>query len=333
MKENYEKVLLGLGVVVAIVLGVFGFLSLSSVDEEFGEASNTMNDAEPIRSRGFIDESVASLTSPPMLSQVETAQGRSVDLFTSVPYYVRKGEEQAIDLLAPGAPVVHPPIPNEWWITHKIDPGFGDSPQRDEDGDGFSNLEEYEAETNPTDENSFPSLFAKVKVSDLKETKWLLKFTDYGAAGYSFKIEDTNRQTNRISGGGAVKVGERFFPDGPYAQRFLYQEKFTKEERGLQRAHARVEDLKPGKEGTIYEIPNNNKEPESDFTATFYLDTPDQKGNPFDIDEGMSFALPYDEDAEVKPFTFKEVQDGGSSILLLWESNGETKELKLSVPQ
>ena len=87
-------------------------------------------------------------------------QGRSVPLFVSVPIVERDGI-----LIKPDEPIpqVCPPLSNEWILKNGLD--FLDSSlaSRDPDRDGFSNLEEFEAETDPRDSGNHPSRMNKLQ--------------------------------------------------------------------------------------------------------------------------------------------------------------------------
>jgi hypothetical protein len=337
MKNNYEKILIAVAAVVALVLIVFAFLKVKSVEENFTDADETRRSADQINAELPVSQAALTLTDPMTLEPVVVGADREVGSFTGINLFVRKGQDSPVDLLASEEPPVHPPIPNIWWIENGIDPGFGDSPQRDHDEDGFSNLEEYEAGTDTADADSFPSLFNKIQVASVEEEQWYLRFSDFGGGNLSFKIEglqDGQKVENRMGAGAAVAPNAMFFEDEPYANRFKYLGTVQKEtDSGIEKSFARIEDLKPGKEGTIYEYPSgSHKTLESDYTARLYLDTPDQRDNEFTVPEGPDFALPYDPDAEEKPYLLKEIGNNGQTLLLLWNDDGEEKELRLNVP-
>lgn len=335
MKDSYEKVLLVVAAIAAIALAVFGFLKTKAV-EGFSEASENPRSSPPIQGEVLVNESAASLAKPPRLEPVVVGQVREVENFTGVDLFVRRGEETPLDLLAPETKPVHPPIPNRWWTKNGIDPGFADSPQRDHDEDGFSNIEEYDAKTNPADSNSFPSLFAKIKVAGVDKEQWYLRFSNFGGTSLRFNIEGKlNGKLEKTKGNidKPTQVGEVFFEEGGYKGRFKYVELLKKDVRGIEKEFAKVEDQKVGKAGKTYEIPSGaHRTLQTDYSARLYLDTPDEVGTKFTVEEGMSFSLPYDPDATEKPYTLKEIQNDGTKLLLQWENNGETKQLELDVP-
>ena len=65
-----------------------------------------------------------------------------------------------IDIYDPAAPSIHGNIPNTWFITNNIAEALGRSDGRvlDSDEDGFTNEEEYIAQTCPSAANSYPDL-------------------------------------------------------------------------------------------------------------------------------------------------------------------------------
>ncbi|GHC44689.1 Amuc_1099 family pilus-like system protein [Roseibacillus persicicus] len=339
MKDKYEKVLLGVAALIAVAMIVLGVMKLGAVEEDFPEAAENPRDADAIAAEEVVADAASALSKPPILAKVSTPKGREVKSFTPVNLFVRKGApmNETVDPEAPGEKPVHPPIPNSWWLKYGMgkEMGYGNAPQRDFDGDGFSNLEEYKAKTEPNNKNSFPSLFAKLKVASIEKEQWYLRFSNFGGGALSFRIEGIQggkKVENRMRGGLAVPPGTEFFEEGPYQKRFKFVELKTEEKNGIPKDIAMVEDLKPGKEGKMYSIPSgSHKTFQNDYTGRLYLDTPDTKDNVFPVEEGMSFSLPFDPDAAEKPYTLKEISGDGTTAHLLWLDNGETKELELKV--
>src|SRR5438552_18272103 len=59
---------------------------------------------------------------------------------------------------------LHPPVPNEWFEEFGLPITEGDVLQQDPDGDGFNNIDEWQAHTNPTDKNSHADYITKLKL-------------------------------------------------------------------------------------------------------------------------------------------------------------------------
>ena len=340
MKDKYEKVLLGVAALIAIAMIVLGVMKLGKVEEDFPSANERELGSPPIEAEKDISKAIGTLSKSPELPDERNMKGRAVDIFTGVNLFIRRGEDAALDIDEEKTKPIHGNIPNIWWLNNGLEEeiGYADAPQRDFDKDGFSNIEEFEEKTNPNDINSFPSLFAKVKIASIGKEQWYLRFSDFGGGALSFRIEGTadkgkRKIENRMRGGKAIKPGETFFDEEPFKGRFKFVESMQKEVRpGIPKPFAKIEDLKEGKGNRLYEIPSGaHGELRDDFTARVYLDTPDQRENKFEVEEGMSFSLPFDPEAKEKPYTLKEIREDGTSALLLWESNGETKELEIKV--
>lgn len=338
MKDQYEKILLGVGALIAVAMVVLGVKKLGAVEGDFPDANENPKGAIPIEVEKEVDTSIATLSKPLSLEPQPTKKGRVVDVFTGVNLFVRRGSDisETIDIEDPAQKPVHPPIPNEWWLENGLgdEIGFGDAPQLDFDNDGFSNREEFDEKTNPNDKNNFPSLFAKLRLASIDKEEWILTFSDFGGGALSFRIKGTADKgtrlvTNRMKGGKAIPPGGVFFDEEPFKGRFKFVGKEQKEVRGIPKTFAKIEDLKPGKGNKVYDLVRNNKVPAVDYTARIFLDTPDQRENKFEVEEGMSFSIPFDKDAKEKPYTLKEIGGDGTTALLLWENNGETTPLEL----
>ncbi len=65
-----------------------------------------------------------------------------------------------VDIYDAGSAAIHPTIPNIWFLDNGLVDALSraDGETMDSDGDGFSNLEEYAAQTKPSDASSLPPL-------------------------------------------------------------------------------------------------------------------------------------------------------------------------------
>ena len=140
--KNYEKAALGGAVAIALGLAYVGWTKYGSVGTDFDTGlKGAGNNNSAVRDADLIPKSLASLKLD--RAWVQALDGdRPVDLFVGIPLFVpSSAPETTIDPRGTDAVLVHPPIPNNWWLDNRLDPGFGDSPARDPDQDGFSNLE------------------------------------------------------------------------------------------------------------------------------------------------------------------------------------------------
>lgn len=303
ISTNYEKAALGGAAVVALGLAYMGWSKLSAVQEDFGAGlKGTGNNNSAVAKADLIPKAIASMKLDRVLTQGFDAD-RPVDLFTGITLYVSSAApEQPLDL-EKGDPV-HPPIPNTWWLENRLDPGFGDSPERDPDGDGFSNMEEFLAKTDPNSAKSHPPLIAKLKYAGDETLTWVL-LPRFGADGsFPFNYEDTKGGKNRATAANMIAPGELFFPTGTMANRFKLLGSEEREELNP-RTNAeqnvtivRIEDQRPNKTGTIYEFPSplsddrKNEFLKFDRTAILSLEALGMGGTEFKVEENTSFALP-----------------------------------------
>lgn len=92
---------------------------------------------------------------------------RTAPLFFSTELWqVAKDDEQKnviTDIYDPAGKNVHGDVPNTWFLTNGIEDAlqYADALVRDSDGDGFSNKEEFDAQTNPGKADEYPDLVNK----------------------------------------------------------------------------------------------------------------------------------------------------------------------------
>lgn len=306
IKENYHIAALGGGALVLAGLGYLGYSGNQTVNTAF-TVPNPAPGKTTTSAGGPLAEEVTKLVSglDPIIHR-KTPTGRPVEMFTSVNLYTKDGnKKELLDLLQMDP--VHDPIDNQWWVDNRIDPSYSDSPSRDEDGDGFSNLEEFNSKTDPNDPTDYEGLIGKLEVVKVESDTWRLIFQTVVTAGFQFQFDfipsdKSGMRSNRIPAGTTVKVGDLFFPEEPAKERF----KLLKvEERpfagpvGQQMLRwAIVEDQLPTKDKKAYELPFSPKANQMrdvtfyDHRVFFRLNAIGEEGNEFKVEENGSFALP-----------------------------------------
>jgi len=347
--KNYEKAALGGAVVVALGLCFLGWSKYRAVDENFANnLTGAGNNNTAVPGADLIPKALQSMKLDRTWKQATVKQGaggeRPVDLFTGIPLFIHRDTlDKAIDLLT--APPVHPPIPNTWWLENRLDPGFADSPNRDPDGDGYSNLEEYLAGTDPNNAKSIPPLINKLMYVKDESLTWVLRPGIADGDKFPFKYEDSLRLTNKIAAGGEIAPGGLFFAKDPMKNRFklLGHEvrrevsKSTKVE--MEITIVKIEDQRPNKKGTVYELPaplqeeRKNEFAQYDRTAVLSLEAIGYAGKEFKVEENTTFALP--PNAAKKDYLLKKVTPA-SIIVEFKDSQGNSKTLEInkgSLPQ
>lgn len=304
ISKNYEKAALGGAVLVGLGLAFVGWQKLNSVDDEFvSQPLGSGNNDPSVATADAVSTARSSFQLKRVWTKAED-NGRPVDLFTGVPLFVNKNNlDSPVDLIE--GEMVHPPIPNQWWIDNRIDPGFGDSPQRDADSDGFSNLAEFEAQTDPNDNRSYPPLIAKLSYAGDESVQWVLKPGYASAEGaQSFTYDDTKGNFMKTKAANPIPQGELFFPTEPILNRFKFvgsEKRIEMNERTNSETEVNyitVEDQKANKKGLLYEIPASFRDAEAkkhakfDRTAVLTLEALDLQGQEMKVEEFTAFALP-----------------------------------------
>lgn len=303
ISKNYEKAALGAAILAAIGLLYAGWNKLSSVEQELNsKPSGSRIDDPSVKNGDAVATAKSSFQVKREWPKGDDA-GRPVDLFTGVALFVNKNDQQKPVDLIKGADV-HPPIPNSWWIESRIDPGYGDSSQRDEDGDGFSNLEEFNAKTDPNNASEYPALITKLCFVGEETLQWLLRPgfpSEDGSFTFTYGV---GREQNRVGAANPVPPGGVFFQEGVGKGRFKLLGSEVQEimneaiQAAVKVTVVRIEDQKSNKKGQVYEIPasfptrDQAKYIRSDRTAILSLEALGLAGQEFKVEENSAFSLP-----------------------------------------
>ncbi len=336
--KNYEKAALGGAVALALGTVYLGWSKFDSAQADFGAGlKGKGNSNTAVTAADLIPKALASGKRDQSWMQADLA-GRPVDLFTGIPLFVSsKSPETPIDLLNKTEAPVHSPIPNSWWIENRLDPGFADSPSRDPDQDGFSNLDEFNAKTDPNNAKMFPSLIAKLMYVKGESLIWVLR-PGYNADGaFPFTYEDSSHQTNK-TGAEAVAPNALFFLKAPMLNRFkllgseVIKEHNSKINIDVDVTMVRVEDQRPNKKGIIYKIPaplaeqRKNEHLQYDRTAILSLEALGFKGKEFKVEENTTFALPPSSDK--KDYKVLKITDNAIEVEYL-DASGAKKTVSI----
>ncbi|MCH7224516.1 Amuc_1099 family pilus-like system protein [Haloferula sp. A504] len=336
--KNIEKILLGVGLLAGAGLAYLGYSQFAA--DAFNKSAPNPRDGDvSVAGAEQIPGTINSLQSDRTIraatvpsTRLDSGQ-REVNLFVGVPLFAeRDNPNDPIDLLQ--SPDVHPPIPNEWWLKYEISPVYADSPQRDADEDGFSNLEEFTAKTLPNDSGSHPELADKLAYVKDETVTWFLEFGFQAGGKWIPKFENlTTGEKNRVPFANGLEPGDVFFGEEPFKGRFKFieiEEREVFNERlniNEKKQFGKYEDLKENKKGTRYEVPNripNAVKPQYynyDRTAVLELRALGMGGKEFKVEENTRFALPPDGDD--KKYLLKNVTP--EQIEIEWEVDGETR--------
>jgi len=351
LSESYDKAALIFSLLLALGLGAMVLMAQGKVDEDFPDATGGRKAGAPGNpGEDLYKTTTAEIGSKVALEGPVTPKKRVIENFVGTPLFLKEDSTTPIDLGDPDYEMVHDPIPNQWWLDHRIDPGWDNSPSLDQDGDGFANLEEFEAETDPNDPKSFPSLIAKLQCVGLKKREFMLTYSSDSTVG---KIKDSDTfkfNHEEIVNKRRVRTSSENIQPGKGTDSNVYSKggaqmryEFTKIEQRtfrnpgtgvMQTANfATFEDVAGAKKGDIVELKKGSRNGVivKDWTAVLVLAAIGEEAKELQIEERSRFALPFDPNAAEKPYTFAGVSDAGAAIIE-WEEDGETKSMDLAPP-
>ncbi len=323
ISKSYEKALLGGSVVVALALAYFGWSRFGQVDADFdNKLTGSGNSSVSVKDAELIPKAKALHGADHGWQQMMDDK-RPVDSFVGIPLFVRSGSTDPVDPIRDEP--IHPPIPNTWWLENHIDPGYSDSPAKDPDNDGFSNMEEFTAKTDPNDPKSVPPVIAKLSFVRDESVEWVIRpsYGD-GAGKFPFNYQDGKGFKNSTGAANMIAPGGLFFANEPMKERFKLigsevrkeMNKATKVETDV--TWVKIEDQRPNKKGTTYEFPaplSENRMLEYrkyDRTAVFALQALGQNNKEFKVEENTAFAVP--EGAAKKDFFLKSVTPSSVTV-------------------
>lgn len=207
IKDNYEKLV---ALVVAIICLIFGGTHVAKAlnfNEAFPPPEANFKTEMPDDTTDKVRRMQRLVVEPFLfeLMEVPVSGGskKTLPLFVSVPIIERGGT--LIDMGDPTAELLRPPVSNEWLLKHRLDALSANVLQQDPDRDGYTTIEEWEAETLPADPASHPPYTDKLAFVQMKTRTHIVTFKANNDP--DFQVEE---QTQRIGKKSKFyKVGEK----------------------------------------------------------------------------------------------------------------------------
>ncbi len=176
--KAWDKLVLLAVSVLVIGLSVLFGMNASAFGERFGiergRPNNELPETLAARAAGataFVEKTQTWVTP----TKGEGAKLKQVPLFVSVPIVEAGG--RLIDMSDPGAPQLRPPVTNAWLMSNNLDYLNSGVLSQDPDGDGFTNLAEWEAKTDPIDPKSRPPYAGKLIFKSRQQQDYTLRFS------------------------------------------------------------------------------------------------------------------------------------------------------------
>lgn len=200
IKKHYERALLGVLALALIVCSGWLIWQALSFPANFAERNSVKKPDNTIKSPEIKAVEAASL----LASNPHSWTPHEGSLFVSRPYVVKS--DKLFDPLE-GGEELHPPIKNAWLIKYNLDYADPDIKNEDPDKDHFTNLEEFLAQTDPTNENAVPPYYTKLRLTKFDPKPFRLKFSGTPDEGQTFTINtrDLGGRTQFLKLGDAIE--------------------------------------------------------------------------------------------------------------------------------
>jgi hypothetical protein len=104
---------------------------------------------------------------------------------------------------------LHPPVPNDWIERFNLPWDDAAVLSQDPDGDGFTNLEEWQNQTSPTDKASHPAFIAKLRMKSFGREPFHLVFASRMDNTFALNTNDLRDPTQFLKIGDLIR-GTKF---------------------------------------------------------------------------------------------------------------------------
>ncbi len=196
-REHFDRLAVFAGAVFLFVCAFFIWRDAAGFSENFAalQPAGPPKAAAPTAKALEVEAAGKKLSEPPQW----TFSGRS-GLFVPEKHFVGPN----------GLPAtlqnteVHPPVPNEWLDQFGLPIADADVLEQDADSDGFTNLEEWQGRTNPTDKNSHPPFLAKLKMKSVTTEPFRLVFASRSGDTFTINSSDLREPTQFLKMGDSI---------------------------------------------------------------------------------------------------------------------------------
>jgi hypothetical protein len=202
LRSNYERAAVLAAALFLFLCSLSVFLRAFDFNAQFDALQNIPppNNKTPVGSAPEITAAMQKLEQPPQW----TMSGRA-GLFVPEKHFIGPDGQPATlhDAL------LHPPVPNEWLEDFGLPITEADVLNQDADGDGFTNLDEWQAHTSPAAKDSRPPYTSKLKLRSFAEEAFPLIFTS--SVGETFAINNVDPgQPTQFLHVGEISAGTKY---------------------------------------------------------------------------------------------------------------------------
>lgn len=327
MEKNWDKLVLAVAGVALLACLYFAFRIFSASPgspPQPGRGDNLPPSlVEPIH------QALTSLANQHEWKSPKLPSGADLDLFVSRAVIVPKSNsEVTIVMDDEGSTPLQDPIPNGWWLEHDIAYLADNAKELDPDGDGFSNLEEWEGESDPNDRESHPDVTDKLALNSIETSVRMFEFhmNQGNSVGMREMVQTGTARPTRLWAK-SVEVGGLAGPARPEDQSIRYRLASVSGE-GAD-AKLTVEDTQAaeGSRNARFELPFRELTSINDYTAVFDYTLDRPGGEKIEVPEGGEFSLPGVDDASYRLVSVD--PDAKTALIEVRSGEGEVRQLTI----
>lgn len=172
IKTKYDRLLLGLFGVIALAVGGLLLIKVMGWKGQFKTVAGSPRKADKaeLNHAEKIANALTALKAPAAVKAPVGPSG-AIGLFNSAPVIKIAGETELVSPYDSKAKQIRPPVDNKWLIQSGLDITIFTINEMDDDGDSFTNQQEFEADpkTNPRDAKSRPPTYVKIQFKECQK--------------------------------------------------------------------------------------------------------------------------------------------------------------------
>jgi hypothetical protein len=290
VKKNYDVVILLLATAILSANAAWLVFKISSGTDSISAVTVAPQQKNTFQPPDLQAIEAAKLAATQPVRWVSTADktGAKGSLFVSRQYLLK--DDTLIDPIE-GDENLHAPITNAWLMANNLDLADASIKDKDADSDGFTNLEEFLAGTNPKASDSSPPVLNKLRLVQFTSKQFPLVFKgDASGAGTSFLINlKTEKGRSRTL---TAEMGEQIeLPDGAAPYKITNYEKIERPDpRGvvINESVLTLENVATGEKiPLVFNRPANDPTSQGIFRNLI-------NGSEFTLKKGDDFTIPPD---------------------------------------
>ncbi|MEM8953143.1 MAG: Amuc_1099 family pilus-like system protein, partial [Verrucomicrobiota bacterium] len=204
VKKHYERLIVLIVALITVGLSVGLILKSFAFSENFALIEVVPRSELPENRLGDVEAAIETLKIASVWDS-PVVNDKRVQLFMTFPIVEKDGE---IFDMSENEQLLRPPVDNTWLVENGLDFLRADVLDLDPEGDGFSNLEEWNAKTSPSDAESTPPILTKLDFVRREQENYVIEFSAKPDA-QTFQV--ARRLPNPVSK--FYNMGDVFFED------------------------------------------------------------------------------------------------------------------------